>query len=72
MIKKFMEIGPDYFHLQDSFVESHVDKHLHFGSGNMDLPEVFRMIPNGSMVCIETGCDMKGILRDIDFLINNI
>jgi deoxyribonuclease-4 len=71
-IKDFLALKPCYFHLQDTRISSNKDCHLHFGQGELDLPRIFKLLPRGAMLCIETEKDIKGRLGDIEFLRNNL
>jgi endonuclease IV len=69
-IRKFMALRPAYFHLSDTLVERGQDMHLHLGKGNMDLKAIKAMIPDGSMVCLETGWGAKAekLIEDLEMM----
>ena len=71
-IKGFLALKPNYFHLQDTATNLTTDQHLHFGQGSMDLPLLFKLLPKGAMLCLETANDIEGSLRDIEFLKENL
>ena len=54
MIREFMELGPDIFHICDGRKESISDVHLSFGSGDFDLEKLVRFLPAGARVTLET------------------
>lgn len=63
-IKQFNELNPTCYHLSDNFVDSELDKHLHFGAGNYDLKRIFGIIDTGKNIAVETNKDSKENLDD--------
>ena len=64
VIENFLELGPSVFHLSDGDTASQTDLHLNFGSGNFNLYQIIRNIPNGVYITIETDKDISMILKD--------
>lgn len=63
-IAKFNELSPTCYHLSDNFVDSELDKHLHFGAGDYDLRRIFDIINLDKNIAIETNKNSKENLDD--------
>ena len=63
-LAQFNALNPTCYHLSDNFVESEIDKHLHFGAGNYDLKKIFAIIDTEKNIAIETNKDSKENLND--------
>lgn len=72
VIKSFLELEPNMFHLSDGDVNGQTDLHLNFGLGNFDLPHIITKIPNDAFVTIETDKhdtrDLKDFEKDAIYL----
>ena len=63
-LNRFMQLKPDMYHLTDNEFNSPFDKHYHFGQGNYDIERILTVIPEDSLVTIETNKDFKDNLSD--------
>lgn len=63
-IAEFNKLNPTCYHLSDNFVDSELDKHLHFGAGNYDLKKIFDIIDENKNIAIETNKNSKENLND--------
>jgi len=63
-IKKFLELNPVMFHLSDGEFSSIRDQHRHFGEGDFPLSSMLKMLPEKSMISIETQKDSSENLDD--------
>ena len=72
IVREFMAFEPKIFHLVDGESSSERDTHLNLGKGNLNIVDFISVIPNESMVTIETPRDSsKGLhdfINDIYFL----
>jgi sugar phosphate isomerase/epimerase len=71
-IREFTKLKPPYVHFMDSLPDRDRDSHLHLGSGKLALEEILKILPKRAMFCLETPTDVKGRLRDIKFLKENL
>jgi len=53
-LSEFMKLKSKLFHLTDGEFASKTDQHRHFGEGDYDIKKILQMIPDGSMITIET------------------
>lgn len=53
-VEEFIKLKPDMYHLSDGDAKAQMDQHLHLGKGNYDLDRVLKMIPEGSIITLET------------------
>lgn len=60
----FINLNPNMYHLSDTKVDSVFDSHLHFGQGTLDINQVLNLIPNKSIITIETNKNSKENLDD--------
>lgn len=63
-LREFNSLNPDSYHLSDNFIDSEIDKHLHFGQGNYDLKRIFDIINADKNIAIETDKNSKENLDD--------
>jgi len=63
-VRQFNELNPTCYHLSDNFIDSELDKHLHFGAGNYDLKRIFGIIDTEKNIAIETNKNSKENLDD--------
>lgn len=63
-LTKFNKLNPTCYHLSDNFVDSVIDKHLHFGQGNYDFKRIFDIINLDKNIAIETNKNSKENLDD--------
>lgn len=64
-LEKFMALTPNMFHLTDiEDINDEYDKHLHIGSGRMNIKRILSMIPENATVTLETIKDSKETLDD--------
>lgn len=72
IVKALMFFNPRIFHLTDGHVESEKDTHLNLGKGNYNLREFVSVIPNNSLVTIETprnpSNNMEDFIEDVNYL----
>lgn len=61
---QFISLGPVMYHLSDGITTSEVDKHLNYGFGDYDLKKIIEMIPDESIISIETNKKSKENLED--------
>ncbi len=75
-IRQFNELNPICYHMSDNFIDSELDKHLHFGAGNYDLKRIFDIIDTEKNIAIETNKGSKenlnDFIEDVKFLKNVI
>ncbi len=69
IVKEFMILNPELFHLSDGDVSSEKDTHLNLGKGNLNIAEFLSVIPDNGLVTIETPRDMR---RGLDDFIEDI
>jgi deoxyribonuclease-4 len=76
LVQEFMDFDPKIFHLVDGESSSESDTHLNFGKGNLNIDGFISVIPDQSMVTLETPRDpsngLDDFVSDIEFLRNNI
>jgi sugar phosphate isomerase/epimerase len=66
VVKNFIRLSPEMYHLSDGDVRSTKDSHPHLGEGNYDLYKMIRMIPLNAFVSIETGKNTEIDLDDFE------
>lgn len=73
-IKQFNTLKPTCYHLSDNFIDSELDKHLHFGAGNYDLGKIFDIIDLSKNIAVETNKNSKenlnDFIKDVEWLKN--
>lgn len=71
MIKEFMVFNPKIYHLSDGDLLSERDIHLNLGKGNFNLAEFVSIIPEGSLITIEsprnTSTGLEDFINDVRF-----
>jgi len=60
----FLNLRPVMAHLMDNMTDTTVDRHLHLGNGDYDVPVVLSMLPDNMMITIETDKDSEIALDD--------
>ena len=65
-IKKFLEFKPKMFHLADNKIDSIYDKHFHFGQGDLPIKNILNLLPDKSLITVETFKDFKNSLEDFE------
>ena len=68
VIREFMALKPDYFHVSDTTLKSKQGDHMHLGEGGLDLLGIKSLLPKGARVALETPVDVDGRIRDIEFM----
>lgn len=63
-IAQFNTLNPTCYHLSDNFIDSKIDGHMHFGSGNYDFGKIFDIINLDKNIAIETNKNSKENLND--------
>lgn len=63
-LAKFNTLNPTCYHLSDNFIDTDMDKHLHFGQGNYDLKRIFGIIDTNKNIAIETNKNSRENLDD--------
>lgn len=64
VVSDMLKLEPEMFHLSDGDINDVHDNHYHYGAGNYDLKKIVSMIPDGSLVSVETNKDSKNNLDD--------
>jgi endonuclease IV len=72
-INRLLELEPIMFHITDCYCNTIIDNHSNFGKGNLfiNFPNILDIIPDNSMVTIETTNDkdsLKLFEKDRDYL----
>lgn len=71
MIKEFMVFNPKIYHLSDGDLLSERDIHLNFGKGNFNLSEFVSIIPEGSLITVESprnpATGLEDFINDVTF-----
>lgn len=71
-IKQFLELGPQIYHLSDTNIHSEVDSHLNFGNGNLDLKNIYKLLPGDAIITIETNkkskSNLNAFIKDMKYL----
>lgn len=63
-LNRFNKLNPTCYHLSDNFIDTEIDKHLHFGQGDYDLKKIFDIIDADKNIAIETNKDSEDNLDD--------
>lgn len=65
-LKKFLEIKPFIFHFCNSYYDTLTDVHLDIDKGNLPLNKIVKLIPENSLISLETPKkDMKNLTDDV-------
>ncbi|MFA5097248.1 MAG: TIM barrel protein [Candidatus Margulisiibacteriota bacterium] len=71
-LKQFIKLNPRLYHFSDGDVFGQRDQHKNFGNGNYPVKEILALIPQGSMITVETKKnsknDLDDFIADISFL----
>jgi len=57
-------LNPTCYHISDNYIESPIDRHLHFGTGNYDFKRLKQIFNPTKDICIETCKNSKTNLDD--------
>lgn len=68
LVKQFMNLKPNYFHMFDSILKSKAGDHMHLGEGELDILGFKKLLPKDAWVVLETPIDAEGRVRDIEFM----
>lgn len=72
LLAQFNLLNPNCYHFSDNFIDSQMDKHLHFGSGNYDFKKIFDIIDLDKNIAIETNKNssenLDDFIEDVKFL----
>lgn len=69
LIKELLKFRPKIFHVSDGYSSSQSDVHLNLGKGDLRITDFISLIPNNSMVTIETpreGNNLKSFINDVE------
>jgi deoxyribonuclease-4 len=69
-LNEFLALEPTMYHLTDGQYSGTEDRHDHFGRGNYPLTDILTLLPQGSMITIETVKDSETDLNDFEKDIN--
>jgi sugar phosphate isomerase/epimerase len=64
MINRFLKLKPKMFHISDTDTKTIYDDHYNIGNGDFDFYKFLDMIPDGSIISIETMKKSKENLDD--------
>lgn len=71
-LNNFLSLNPSMFHISDGDYAGVYDSHLHFGDGSFNINYLLNLIPEKSLISIETNKDSKENLndfaKDIDYI----
>jgi sugar phosphate isomerase/epimerase len=59
-----LTLEPEVFHLSDGDMDTPYDHHRHLGKGSYPLEEILSMIPENSLLSLETPRDSRDCLDD--------
>jgi endonuclease IV len=66
VVKKLLSLEPAMYHLCDGEYKGSTDRHLGLGEGNFPLRELIGLIPEGSLITLETPkMDFRGLSEDL-------
>ena len=71
-IKEFLKLNPKMYHISDGNFHGIYDEHKHLGYGTFPLKKLLRIIPQNSMISIETEKSSQENLNDFEEDIRNI
>lgn len=54
VLRKFLALRPQHFHLCDGLITNEVDKHMSIGAGNYNFREMISLLPKEACVTLET------------------
>lgn len=63
-LEEFNKLTPTCYHLSDNFIDSEIDGHMHFGTGNYDFSKIFDIINTNKNIAIETNKNSRENLND--------
>ncbi len=64
-IAEFLQLNPKMFHLTDvKSLDDEYDKHLHLGTGALDVERILAMIPSDAVITLETDKADSRLLND--------
>jgi len=53
-LMRFVSLRPSIFHLSDGNINSPIDSHLNIGQGTYDFKNIMHLVPDNSMITLET------------------
>lgn len=75
-LKNFLSLYPVMYHLSDGDNNGVYDSHLHFGEGSYDLNYLINLLPDKSLVSLETVKNSKenlnDFVEDVEYIRNKI
>lgn len=63
-LKEFISLNPYMYHISDGDINGTIDKHYNIGKGSYDFNRLFSIIPENSMMSVETVKSSKDNLDD--------
>lgn len=63
-LAQFNVLNPLCYHISDNYVDSEIDRHLHFGHGTFDFTKLVKILDFNKDVSLETTKDSKTDLND--------
>ncbi len=63
-LKEFISLKPYMFHISDGEINGKIDKHYNIGKGSFDFNVLFSLIPENSVISVETEKASKDNLND--------
>ena len=69
-LQQLLTLKPVIFHLNDGFIDSEKDLHLHFGEGNFPIKKIIDLIPPDSAISLETPKKLNEGLNDFQSDLN--
>ncbi|MFH1644461.1 MAG: TIM barrel protein, partial [bacterium] len=71
-IEEFLKLKPKMFHISDGDMNGVYDEHKNIGKGSFDLRQILNLIPNDSMISVETNKNYEDSLKDFEQDIANL
>ena len=63
-LKEFISLNPYMYHISDGDINGTIDKHYNIGKGSYDFNRLFSIIPENSIMSVETVKSSKDNLDD--------
>lgn len=63
-LKEFISLNPYMYHISDGDINGTTDKHYNIGKGSYDFNKLFSIIPENSIISVETNKNSKDNLDD--------
>jgi len=64
-IKKFLELDIAHYHLGGQKIRDKDVTHLHFDESEIDLKEIFKILPSNAEITLEVGIDLERTVKDL-------